>query len=437
MFGAERTVGKVANWLTSKPFAYPVLASEPVYHLFRIGISAYVRSLRNPTNATLLGKLDRAEQLGSSFLPNEQERIFESQSTSILKQDLETSITNGTDTNSTQKLKRTLYLMGEKYLRIALLDFMVVNFGLGTLKDRLLAKQGMPSFHYLTLQVNSECNAKPRCPGCFAERDKGKLSFDTLDQTQHDAIALASRLTIIVGGEPLLEKESLFKLLRKYNRTPYLLATNGILLDDDCAEEMADLGNVITFINTPGLESTTNTVRRNPNAWNQIQSAAENLQRHHAASGFISTVTQANFREVSSGKFVKQMVNFGMMLGFYFAYTNPLSCSPQEELALTHTQTQEFSQRIKEVSGQYPMYLVDTTNGREKLIGGCPAGRTALIYVQSDGRVAGCPMVPQTNAELNVNRLSLTKILQSSYFQRVRKERPSCLRTLDLLSKTD
>lgn len=318
--------------------------------------------------------------------------------------------------------------MGERYLNRVLLDFMIVNFGLGTLKERSLEQQGEPSFHYFALQVTSDCNAKPRCPGCFAEKDTGRLSDETLDRVQGEAVSLASRFTIILGGEPLLEKKKLLTLFRKYKRTPFLVATNGILLDEAYAREVADLGNVITFINIPGLEDTTNKIRENKAAWAHINQAAENLRKYHAASGFVSTVSQTNYMEVSSPEFVQKMIDFGMMLGFYFTYTDPIGCSPKKDLALTSGMTEEFSRRTKDVSGKYPLCLVNTAGG-EGILGGCPAGRADLIYVQSDGNVGSCPAVPQSDKRLNVKQFPLAEILMTPYFERIRQERPSCVRS--------
>lgn len=428
---------KVVNWLTQNPFVYSVLTSKPVHKLLEIGVSRYVYSLRdpqspetiNPSNKTLLKKVSVLERIGQFVLPNKQERVFEPKITGVIGSDLKTAIAKETDTNSTLKLRRTLGLMGEKYLNKVLLDFAVVNFGLGTLKERFLVQEDQPAFHYLALQVNSECNARPRCLGCFAEQDTNKLSAETLDRVQGEAISLGSRFTIIIGGEPLLEKKVLLDLFKRYNGMPFFVATNGILVDDAYAEEIADLDNVFTFINIPGLEATTNTIRRNPNAWRNIQRAAGNLKKYGAASGFASTVYQTNYREVSSGEFVQQMIDFNMMLGFYFGYTDPLGCAPKTELALTSEMNEEFSQRVEDASAKYPMYLVDTSGGREKIIGGCPAGRNFLLYVHSDGRVAGCPMAPQTDASINVNNLPLSTILKTPYFERIRQERPSCLRS--------
>ena len=93
-----------------------------------------------------------------------------------------------------------------------------------------------------------------------------------------ESIALGSRFTIILGGEPLIRKGDLLKLFRKYARRPFIVATNGILLDEDYAKEVAELGNVITLLDIPGLEATTNKIRGNSTAsWSAIKNAAENF----------------------------------------------------------------------------------------------------------------------------------------------------------------
>lgn len=75
----DRAVGL----LTRNPLVYSVLASKPVHKLLEVGVSMYVRSLRdpqnpeilNPSNETLLKKLDTLEAISHFFLPPE-ERVF-------------------------------------------------------------------------------------------------------------------------------------------------------------------------------------------------------------------------------------------------------------------------------------------------------------------------------------------------------------------------
>lgn len=306
--------------------------------------------------------------------------------------------------------------MGEKYLRTTLVDFGVVNFAIGKLNRRF---QGGPHLEALALQPNSDCNAKPKCPGCFAGENEGKLDYETLDKILSESKDLTSRFTIVLGGEPLLEKTNLLRLFSKYKRMPFMIFTNGKLLDETYAKTVADLGNVITFINMPGLEPTATKLRRDPNVWIDIKRAAENLQKYSAASGFSSTVYQANFEDLSSPEFAQQMIDFGMMLGFYFPYKNAVGCSPKDELALSPEMNDEFSRRVKDISTQYPLILINASDGEEK-IGGCLSAKGSIVYIKSDGNVAACPMVPQSNNKLNVKNASLREILKSPYFEFVR-----------------
>lgn len=426
-------ISKSVNLLAKNRLVHEAINSETAYNLIDGYITRnYIRPLQNPTNNNVLGCAKKLDRFAKSLIPNEKNRVLESRLLGRVIKEFEIAKETGADTNLTKMVKRTLSLMGEKYLRTFLVDFGTVRFGIGKLNKRF---QGKPYTEHLSMELSSTCNAKPRCPGCFAEKDEGKLDYETQDRLIAESMALGSILTVIGGGEPLLEKDNLFKLFHKYKRMPFIVATNGILLDEAYAKEVADLENVITLINIPGLESTTTKVRRTPDAWKSIKTAAENLRRFGAASGFASTVFQNNFKDVSSPEFVQQMIDFGMMLGFYFSYTDPVGCSPKTELSLTPQMNEEFFQRIKYVSDNYPLILIDSGRRAEEKIGGCPAGKANFIYVQSNGNVGGCPMVPQVDNQLNVYQMSLRDILLSPYFEFIRKEKPSCLRDPDFQKK--
>ncbi len=433
--GLEGVILGFVSGHAENPLVHKFINSEAAYLFLEGKISGYVKLLQDPTNENILAALRMLKRTMRSLIPNGQDRVFESRLLDAIKEDeFEKAGIDGEDTNLTRKVKRTLGMMSERNLMTLLLDFGAVGIGLGTLNERYLSKENAPCFHYLVLQPNSDCNAKPRCPGCFAATSKGALDYETLDRVVAESAALAARYTIVVGGEPLLERDNLLRLFRKHKRMPFIIATNGKLLDESYAEEVADMGNVITFINTPGPEPVATMLRRDPNVWEEIRTAAENLQRHKAVSGFVSTVYRANFREVSSPEFIEQMMGFGMMLGFYFPYTAPVGCPPVKGLPLSPAMADEFSERVREVSASNPMILVNTYKGEEK-IGGCPSARGGAIYVQSDGNVAACPLVPQSNGELNVKERPLRDILSSPYFSLLRREKPQCVRLPDFFNK--
>lgn len=428
----EKMQTRVINSLAHTKIFHSFINSELARDLIGLEVSNHIRLLQNPTNESVLKSINRLERLAGFLIPNDGDRTTESHMLVRLKNEFARALETGTDTNFTRKIKRTLGLMNEKTLRMLLLDFGAIRFGIGKLNRHF---QEEPYVEELAMQINSECNARPRCPGCFTRENKGTLTYETQDKVIAESINLGSKFTNIIGGEPLLEKDNLFKLFRKYNRMPFIVFTNGILLDEAYAKKAADLENVITLINIPGLKITTTKIRGDLNAWDYITKAAKNLRKYQAASGFSSTVYQTNFKDVSSSEFVEQMIDFEMMIGFYFPYTDPVGCSPQKELTLTAQTNEDFSQRIKFVSNHYPLILVDATGEKEKKICSCIDGKVRMPYIQSDGNVAGCPMAPQLNNGLNVHDVSLKDILLNPYFELIRSERPSCMRDPDFLEK--
>ena len=409
-----------------------LMNSEFGYWILERYVSGYIELLREPTNRNVLAAIKKADGVAAAFMPDGKDRVFESGILGAIKRNFEAAEETGVDTNFTLKTKRLLELMGGKYIRTFFLDFMALRFGVGNLNDHHLGRKGEPFFHYLVVQPNSDCNTNSSCRlTCFALKSRGKLGYETLDRVVGESIELGARFTIVVGGEPLLEKETLLQLFGKYRKMPFLLATNGILVDDEFSAEVSELGNVMTVINTPGLEAMTNQLRKNPKVWKDIVNAATTLRKHGAAVGFASTVYSVNYEQLSSPEFAKQMIDLGMFMGLYFEYNNPvgtLGHKPIKGLGLTSGMRDDFSRRVQEVSGTYPLILVNTIGGENK-IGGCPAARAGMVYVQRDGNVGGCPIVPQLSDRLNVHNGPLKKILNETYFKLLREERPVCLKS--------
>lgn len=396
---------------------HSLINSPLAYHLIGLYVSHHVGLLKEPTNTNLLKSLNELGSLADRFIPKIEDKEIETRMIGALKSKFEAAEETGQDTNLTRKVKRTLGLLGEKYLTTLLLDFGAIRFGLAKLNQRYLNADETP-LGFLGVQINSKCNLSPRCPGCFAEEDAGELNYQSLDRIVDESVHLTSRFTIILGGEPLLRKGDLLKLFSKYNKIPFMVFTNGTLLDKDYAKKTAELGTVFHLINTPGLESTTNE-HRGENGWNGITSAAGNLRDFGAPVGFISTVYPFNFEELSSSEFVQQMIDQEMLLGIYFPYKAPVGKPPIKDLTLTPKMEVEFSQRLADVSAKQPIFLIDT-NKKEQEVGGCLAAKGSFVYVQSDGRVSLCPRIPQ-KADLNIHNRPLKDILLNPCFVEARR----------------
>jgi MoaA/NifB/PqqE/SkfB family radical SAM enzyme len=421
--GLERRVlgllSSLGTTLAGTDAGHRLVNSEMTYRVLQRIIGGSLSRLNDPTDENILWALRKMERAAKWVAPDKSDRVYESAILGAMKRAFE----SGEETNLSRKVKRTISLLSEKNLMSLVLDFSIVGVGLGALNDRYLAKKGEPDINYLTLQVNSECNVRHRCPGCFAASAKNELSYEALDSVVGQSIELGSRFTVLLGGETLLRKDDVLKLLRTYNRRPFMVATNGILVDDAYAEAAADLGNVITFINTPGLEGMTRKLR-DPETWGEIKAAAETLQRHGAPSAFASTIYSANFAELSSPEFVQQTIDWGMVMGIYFNYTAPMVHRPLSAMQMTPEMGEDFSERVRHVSSNYPLILVNTYKGEEIIP--CPAAEGRMPYVQSDGKVAACPMWQPPNDGFNVKRHPLREILNQPYFRWLSKEKPIC-----------
>jgi len=392
-----------------KSLAVRFLNSELFYKFLSFYIGRHIRQLQNPTNEKILKELKWLQSLASHVIPNQEDRAHEAR---VFKKVI--GYFEGEDSNYTRKIKRTIELMGERYLKTFLVDLLAERMGIGHVNRK--HNRG-PYLEFVVIQPTSRCNCS--CQGCFADKDTSSLDYKTLDKVIGESKDLTARMVIVLGGEPLLEKDNLLKLFARYNRMPFLLYTNGKLLDEATAKEIADLGNVITFLNIPGLEKTTNYWRRDSNGWKDIASAAENLSKYKAAAGFSSTVSNLNHRELSSESFVEKMIEFNMILGFYFPHQHALGCPANPELDLTPELNNGFSERIKTLSSTYPIILLDTSNGEETILG-CLAAKGSFVYVRSDGNAAACPLIPQSDDSLNVRNHSLADILSGPYFRHLR-----------------
>ncbi|MFH1182578.1 MAG: radical SAM/SPASM domain-containing protein [Candidatus Woesearchaeota archaeon] len=377
--------------------------------------------IEHPTNEKIYALIGKFEKATHSLIPESADRTLESRMLALLKREFETAVNTGQDNNFTRKAKRTLELIGENGLQMAL-DVALTGYSVGLLKRRV---NGGLYLTVMLLQENSDCNQKPRCRGCYAEGDEGKLDYGTLDRVVKEAAELACRYIVLVGGEPLLEMDTTLKLFSANRKMPFVLFTNGTLVNEKYAETAARLGNVATVINIPGGEHTSILMRRDQNAWNYIRQAAEILREHRAPMGFVSTVYQENYEELSSREFIEQMEKLNAVFGLFLGYKDIVGCAPMSDLSLTPEMTSDFCSRVKKVSSEVPVVLINSVEG-EMLIGGCLAAKGGATYVKSNGDVAICPRVPQSRPDLNVHNRPLKAILGSEYFRLARSYGRGC-----------
>jgi len=378
------------------------------------------------------------------MIPRQRARSFETGPVEALMASLK-RVMQGTaspgDLNHVAMVRRLMGLLGPGYLETLVGVFGIERTGLGTLGDRIRVLTGTPWFHVLAVQVNSECNMRRRCRGCYAALSKDGLDYPTLDSLMAQSMALGARFTVVLGGEPLLMKEELLSLFGNYPRMPFLVASNGIAVDEAFAREVARLGNVFMLLNVHGLETTTTKITGCPEVWAQVKAAAKTLTRHGVPTAFLATVFPDTYLELSGPEFVEQMLDWDMLMGLCFGYTTPIGSRPRSEWELTPGMIDEFGGRIGQLFNTHPLLMIDTIRAENQAaVGGCPAARGQLIHVQSDGCVGGCPIVPVNNPALNIHDYPLVEILRHPFHRCLRTNcgaRRGCQRHPGLLAELE
>ncbi|MDD7304982.1 MAG: radical SAM protein, partial [Peptoniphilaceae bacterium] len=130
-------------------------------------------------------------------------------------------------------------------------DTFVVNFLLNAslfsedLKQETRDKYGCNVPWAILLDPTTACNLK--CKGCWAS-EYGKnlnLSFDEIDDIIQQGKDIGIYMYIFTGGEPLVRKKDILKLALKHNDCEFLFFTNATLIDDDFAQKMLELKNLV------------------------------------------------------------------------------------------------------------------------------------------------------------------------------------------------
>jgi len=133
----------------------------------------------------------------------------------------------------------------------------VYNFGVKGVRSVELhkrrRKRGVNFPPFLFISVISSCQL--RCQGCWVDvaAPAQKLSLDELNNIIGDAKAHGNSYFGILGGEPFMHPQ-LLDVFAAHPDCYFQVFTNGQLITDDIASELARLGNVTPLISIEGSQ---------------------------------------------------------------------------------------------------------------------------------------------------------------------------------------
>jgi len=224
---------------------------------------------------------------------------------------------------------------------------------------------------------------------------------------------------VFSGGEPLMRREDLFRLIEKYSDMYFMFYTNGTLIDDAVADELYRLGNAGAIMSLEGFEKSTD-ARRGEGVFRRVMTAMDRLRDRGVPFGTSLTVTSRNVKELTSDEYFALLADKGVMVAWYFLFM-PVGKDPDVSLMPSPQQREYLRQRDAALRAKFPIFIADFWNDAP-YVGGCIAGGRNYIHINANGDVEPC--VFTHFAVDNIRDKTLLEVLKSNFFQTIRSQQP-------------
>ena len=271
----------------------------------------------------------------------------------------------------------------------------------------------------ILIDPTSACNL--RCKGCWAA-EYGKnlsLSFETLEDVIRQGKELGTFVYIFSGGEPLMRKDDIIKLCRANPDCAFLAFTNGTLVDEAFAKELADVGNFFLAFSIEGDEEHTD-MRRGKGTHAKVINAIKLLKAQGVIFGYSICYHSQNVEQVCSKEYIDYLVEMGGLFVWYFTYM-PVGKDAVTDLLCNSAQRKRAYELIRKARTEQPIFAMDFWNDGE-YVQGCVAGGRHYLHINSNGDVEPCAFVHYSN--VNIKNVSLIDALHSPLFLEYYKGQP-------------
>ncbi len=284
-------------------------------------------------------------------------------------------------------------------------------------RARLGKKLGVHIPQFMLIDPTEACNL--RCQGCWAgEYHPRTMAMGTLDRILREGKQLGMHWIVMSGGEPFAYKHIL-EVFRRHQDISFMVYTNGTLIDDKVADELAELGNVSPAFSLEGWRDTTD-ARRGAGTFDAVMAAMGRLRQRGVLFGASVTATRYNIEELFSDEFIDFLIEKGVVYAWSFHYV-PVGRNPSPDLMLTAEQREWLARRVPDLRARKPILLADFWNDGH-MTGGCIAGGRYYFHINAAGDVEPCAFAHF--AVDNINDKPLVEVLRSPIFQAYQKRQP-------------
>lgn len=277
-------------------------------------------------------------------------------------------------------------------------------------------KKGLLVPPALFVSVTSQCNLA--CLGCYQRGTHAgpvrDLDPDRLSLLLCEASELGVSIVVLAGGEPMLRRAEIAGLARSYPKILFPVFSNGLLIDDRAAAELAKTKNIIPMISFEGFRNETD-ARRGIGVYDRLLGVCARLKQHGIFFGCSVTVTRTNAGLVTSEQFVREMLAAGVRV---FVFVEYVPVEPgTEALVLDDNRRTALYGSIDRLNKNHPALFIGFP-GNEAAYGGCLAAGRGFIHVSASGDLEACPAAPFSDT--NIARVSLREALRSPLLARIR-----------------
>lgn len=255
------------------------------------------------------------------------------------------------------------------------------------------------------------------------------LSYQDMVKIIEEARGWGTRFITITGGEPIMywkrikgDSRGLKDLLEEYQDMVFLMYTNGTLIDEKMAADMAQLDNITPAISIEGFKEQTDS-RRGAGVYDRIMRAMDWLREHKVFFGASVTYTTQNIDAVTADEFVELLVDKGCFYAWYFMYV-PVGREPDLSLMVTPQQREIVGRKTWQWLTTRPIFIADFWNSGPLVQGCIAAGRpNGYMHVTHQGDI--CPCVFILYSAHNIHDAGsdtpLLDALKSDFFEMIRR----------------
>jgi len=269
----------------------------------------------------------------------------------------------------------------------------VYNFGVKGVRSVELHKQrrrrgeNFPPF--LFISVISSCQL--RCQGCWVDvaAPAQKLSLEELNRIVGDAKAHGNAYFGILGGEPFMHPQ-LLDLFAAHPDCYFQVFTNGQLITDAIAGELARLGNVTPLISIEGSEIVSDERRGRMQVLSKTLAGLEACRRRGLLIGVATSVCQTNI-ELVSEVWLRRLIAMGVHYVWFHTY-RVVGPNPNPQLALRPEQVLAVRRFIVKMRARLPIAIVDAYwDDRGEAL--CPMATGVSHHIGPGGHIEPCPVI--------------------------------------------